>query len=96
MHDTYRAGTWTTATCPHCAARVAAPCVSHYPGLHRALLDLVCPLGHVWHEVRTAASCARFWEPEGDSASGPARIDPPTPAMLLARPPAPRAASTPA
>jgi len=97
MHDRY-APTPGTAACPHCAADIATPdnFVRGYPAIQRALIDLVCPLGHVWHEVRTGASCHRYWEVLDTEAPDGPHPDPASAVRLPASPRAPRAASTPA
>ncbi len=97
MHDAYDP-TPGTAHCPHCPAVVSLALAGPWPpGLHRALLDLLCPLGHVWHEVRTATSWDRYWQPQDDWGAEPAHpADPASAVRLPVSPRAPRAASTPA
>jgi len=65
MDDHYAPATGT-ALCPHCDCLAFVPrFFEEHDALQQALLDLICPLGHCWHEVRTRTSCDRFWEPAG-------------------------------
>ncbi len=95
MHDAYDPAPGT-ARCPHCADRVAVPRFIPTPAVVRAWLDLVCPLGHVWHEVRTATSRDRYWQSQDDDAPASGYPDPTSAVRLPASPRVPRAASTPA
>ncbi len=95
MHDAYDP-TPGTARCPHCPAVVSLALTGPWPpGLHRALLDLLCPLGHVWHEVRTATSRDRYWQPLDDWGAEPAHPSPASAVRLPASPRVPQESCTP-